>query len=208
MRVWFAVIVLLGVLAACGASSGVTAARAPAGGCAPAGAQTLITDGRAALYAQGANVYGCANSSRRAYLLGASGRTLREGRVGPRTLAGVDVAYGLSRFGVDTGTAQVVVRRLTDGVVLREAPATSRVQGPESYQSVAAIVVKPDGAVAWIGDAHSIVGHGSVVEVHRADRRGQAELDHGSGIVGGSLRLHGSQLTWTHAGRLRSATLS
>jgi hypothetical protein len=127
--------------------------------------------------------------------------------VGPLALAGVTVAYGLSRFGVDTGTARVVVRRLTDGVVLREASATARVPGAESYQSVGALVVKPDGAVAWIGDGHSIIGRGSVVEVHRYDRRGQAELDHGSGIVSGSLRLHGSQLTWTNSGRLRSATL-
>ena len=128
--------------------------------------------------------------------------------MGPLALAGVDVAYGLSRFGVDTGTAQAVVRRLTDGAVLREASATARVPGAESYQLVAAIVVKADGAVAWIGEGHSIIGRGPVVEVHRYDRHGQAELDHGSGIVGGSLRLKGSRLTWTHSSRRRSAILS
>jgi hypothetical protein len=180
----------------------------PARGCAPAGVRALLANRRATVYARGENVYGCSSSSRRSYLLGASGRTLKAGRAGPLALAGADVAYGLSRFGVDTGTAQVVVRRLTDGVVLREASATTRVPGAESYQSVAALVVKGDGAVAWIGNGRSIIGRRPVVEVHRYDGRGQAELDSGSRIASGSLRLHGSRLTWTNSARRRSATLS
>jgi hypothetical protein len=123
-------------------------------------------------------------------------------------VAGVNVAYGLSRFGVDTGSTQVVVRRLTDGRVVHTAPATSSVAGPESYQSVGALVLRPDGAVAWIGTSSSIVGRGHEAEVHRFDARGQATLDRGAGIATGSLRLHGSQLTWTHSSRRRSATLS
>jgi hypothetical protein len=219
MRIRCALIVGFAALAACGSSSGMSA---PAGAsssgtsaqagasanCGPSGARTLAADGRATVYISSGHVYGCAASTRRRYLLGASERTIREGRVGPVALAGVDVAYGLSRFGVDTGSTQVTVRRLTDGKLLHTAPATSSVAGPEAYQSIGALVVKPDGAVAWIGASNSIVGHGHGHEVHRYDRRGQDELDRGTGIAGTSLRLHGSRLTWMHSGRVRSATLS
>jgi hypothetical protein len=110
---------------------------------------------------------------------------------------------------VDTGTAQVVTRRLSDGRVLHASPATSRVPGAESYQSVGSLVVKADGAVGWIGAAHSIIRNGSpVVEVRRFDAHGQAELDGGPGIALRSLRLHGSRLSWLHSGAERSATLS
>ncbi len=193
-------------VAGCVPAAGLSAPAGRARGCVPDRARTLIANDRAAVYALGAGVYGCTASGRR-YRLGASDRTLREGRAGPLALAGVDVAYGLSSFGVDTGTAQVLVRRLTDGVVLRKASATSHSAGAESYQSVAALVVKADGAVAWIGLGRSIIGRRPVVEVHRYDRRGQALLDSGSAVATGSLRLHGSQLTWTKRGQRRSATL-
>jgi hypothetical protein len=197
-------------LAGCGSSQASSQARTDATGsadCGPASAKTLVADPVARIYDTGAGVYGCSTKTRRRFRLGSSSRSLREGRVGPAALARSDAAYGLSTYGVDTGSAQVVVRRLTDGKILRTAPAISGATGPESYQSVAALVVKADGAAAWIGEGHSIIGHGRGIEVHRFDTRGQAELDHGIGISPASLRLHFSRLTWLHSGHKRSATL-
>ena len=79
--------------------------------------------------------------------------------------------------------------------------------GPESYESVGSLVVKADGAVGWIGAAHSIIGRGKFVEVHRLDRHGSAQLDQGAGITPTSLRLRRSQMTWLHSGSSRSAQL-
>jgi hypothetical protein len=211
--------VLALALAACGASQ----ASAPAGtgpragapslggspGCAPSSARVLASDRYAEVYRLGDTVYGCSTSNGHRYRLGSAGFCTNADRVGPVALRGAVAAYGVQRCGVDTGTAQVVTRRLSDGRVLHTSPATSRVPGAESYQSVGSLVVKADGAVGWIGEAHSIIGKGSpVVEVRRFDAHGQAELDSGPAIAVRSLRLHGSRLSWLHSGAERSANLS
>jgi hypothetical protein len=134
-------------------------------------------------------------------------RSIREGRVGPVALAGRDAGYGLARYGVDTVSAEVIVRDLADGRQLQALPASTKVF-PESLQSVAAIVLKSDGAVAWISQASSIIGRASaVLEVQRADSRGQALLASGRSIVARSLRLRGSTLTWRAGSGTLSATL-
>jgi hypothetical protein len=207
--------VLALALAGCGSAQATLQGptSAPSGGgsaaCAPPGSRTLISDRQASVYQHGKTVYGCLFRGANRYRLGSAGFCTGSDRIGPIALSGAIAAYGIQRCGVDSGTAQAVARRLTDGAVLHIAAATSQVAGAESYQSVGAIVVKADGAVGWVGSAHSIVGHGpAVTEVHRIDRRGRAELDHGPGIAAGSLRLCGSQLSWLHSGRKRSATLS
>ena len=125
----------------------------------------------------------------------------------PVAVAGGLAAYGLERCGVDTGTGSVQVQRLSDGKVLHAAPATVALLGPESYRSVAAVVVRPDGAVAWIGTGVSIIRHSQDVEVHKLDRDGSRTLDRGAGIDARSLRLRGSRITWRHGGRTLSAML-
>jgi hypothetical protein len=161
------------------------------------------------VYQSGGDVYGCSTAGGRSYRLGAAARTIRQGRAGPIALAGVDVAYGLTEFGVDTVSAQVIVRNLRSGAQLRREPATTRALGVEFFQSVAAVVVKPDGAVAWIGQGGSVTHAGSgEIEVNRADAHGRALLDSGNGIDTRSLRLHGSTASWRHGGVTRSATLS
>ena len=123
------------------------------------------------------------------------------------TVAGELAAYGLERCGVDAGFSNVVVRRLTDGAQLRSLPATTKPLGPESYHSVGSLVLKSDGAVAWIGVGSSILRRGSYAEVHRADRRGQALLDSGAAIDPRSLKLNGSTLSWRHANLTRGSSL-
>jgi hypothetical protein len=132
---------------------------------------------------------------------------IRASRVAPVTLAGTLVAYGSVRCGVDTGSSQVVVRRLSDGQVMTRLPATTQPLGPESYQQVIDLVLKADGAVAWIATANSIVRHGRDIEVHKNDPGGSRLLDAGGAIGATSLVLSGSQLTWKHGAAVRRATL-
>jgi hypothetical protein len=62
--------------------------------------------------------------------------------------------------------------------------------------------------VAWIAQGGSVVsGRRTEVEVNRADARGGALLDSGSGIDDRSLRLNGSTITWRDRGRTRSGSL-
>jgi hypothetical protein len=214
MRVRCGLIAALLVLAACGSSSGkssgsggTTASASPAA-CGPSGARTLAVDHAARVYQSGGNVYGCSALARHAYFLGADARSIRQGRAGPIALAGRAVAYGFTRFGVDTISATVIVRDLGDGRQLRSEPATTGPLRPEFTQLVASIVVKPDGAVAWIGEGGSVISGTRGVEVDKADAHGLARLDSGGGIDVRSLRLAGSRLAWRHGGRSRSASLA
>ena len=117
-------------------------------------------------------------------------------------------AYALQRCGVDTGATLVIVRRLSDGKQLRSFAATSTGL-PEGFQSVRSLALKSDGAVAWIGLVSSVVGRRRVIEVHKADaNRAAVTLDSGPAVDPGSLRLHGSRLSWTHGTATRSATLT
>ena len=122
------------------------------------------------------------------------------------TVSGALAAYGSETCGIDTGSTLVIVRRLTDGHELRSAAATGPV-GPESYQTVGSVVLKGDGAVAWIGTGHSLGSHHTLTEVWRADRHGTTRLDSGVAIRVQSLRLTGSTLRWRDGAETRSAGL-
>jgi hypothetical protein len=123
-------------------------------------------------------------------------------------VAGDLAAFGREECGVDTGSTEIVVRRLTDGRRLRIAAATTS-PGVESFQSVGSLVLQRDGAVAWIGDGSSIIRHAHKVEVYKAERNGPLKLlDSGLAVAPGSLRLHGSRLSWKHGGSTRTSSLS
>jgi hypothetical protein len=66
------------------------------------------------------------------------------------------------------------------------------------------IVVKNDGAVAWINDT---VQEENRFEVHAFDATGERVLAVGSNIAPESLALAGSTLYWTQGGKPFSATL-
>jgi len=205
-------------LAACGSSSAAPGSvsapststashQSSAVVCGLRGAPTLTATRLARVYEHRGAVYGCAMSGGRSYLLGGSRNCIATPLVQAVALAGQLAAYGVERCGVDTGSAQVIVRRLSDGQQLRESSAITGQVGPESHQSVDSVVLRADGAVAWIVQADSIIRHSSEVEVNRADRRGEAQLDSGPEIAPRSLRLRGSTVTWAHSGSVRSATL-
>jgi len=206
---------LLVVLASCGSSAAAPggspaspSATTSARHCGPSGATTLASSSQARVYSSGGGVYGCSFAAGRSFRLGSAARSLHEGRVAPVVLAGSDVAYGLATFGVDTGRTGVVVRRLTDGTQLADF-ASTQAGVVEGFQSIGSLVVKRDGAVAWIGVERSIVGSRQVVEVHGAPAGASTDRLLGSGaqIAPSSLRLHGSTLTWRDGGATRHATL-
>jgi hypothetical protein len=162
----------------------------------------------ARVYSANGDVYGCSLGAKQSYRLGSAARSIRQGRVGPLALAGRDAAYGFTRYGVDTLSATVIVVRLSDGKQLHNSSATSKPLGPEFFQSVESVVVKSDGAVAWVAKAGSIIsGRPADVEVNRADARGALLLDSGGGINPTSLRLHDSIVSWRHGSATHSATL-
>jgi hypothetical protein len=177
--------------------------------CGPAAATTLATGHQARVYSWHGGVFGCSFARGRPFRLGSAARSIREAKVTPVALAGIEVAYGLSKFGIDTVRTDVVVRRLSDSKQLADFPAT--VAGVvEGFQSVGSLAVKSDGAVAWIGLERSIIGgHRSVIEVRAADAPDTTSrlLDSGPDIGTQSLRLHGSTLTWSHGAATRHATL-
>jgi hypothetical protein len=124
-------------------------------------------------------------------------------------VAGRMVAYGVTAFGVDTGETNVLVRRLSDGKLLASFPATD-LAFVESFSAIGSIVVKSDGAVAWISTLSSIVRRGRATEVFEATVSASSpkRLDSGNKIDPTSLQLHGSTLTWRDGGAVRHATLS
>jgi hypothetical protein len=177
--------------------------------CGPAGAHTLAADSRARVYSNQGKVYGCARSGSKSYPLGKVDKSVNEGRVGPLALSGVDVAYGLTSYGVDTINASIMVRRLTDGQVVRQHRAINEAVGAEYFETVDAVVVKRDGSVAWIAHATWVGSQGkSVTEVDKSDRTNTSLLDSSPSIVTNSLRLHRSELSWEDGSSSRSATLS
>jgi len=194
--------VLAGLLASPGAAAG-TQSR-----CRPAGAIVIAASPQARVYRLGGVVYGCDIRTGRRTGLGSGSLRPGSARVERVALAGIIVAYALTRSGVDTGSASVSVRRLSDGRELSSEPAITGLIPVEAYQSVDSLVVKRDASVAWIATVNSIIGRGSGTEVHSLARGRLALLDSGSAIVPTSLRLHDSKLTWRHGASTRSATLS
>lgn len=199
-------------LGSCGASYGAGSspshpASSRSAACHPSGSHTIVANRLARAFTLSGVVYACAERSGKRYRLGRVTFCIGSDRAGPVALSGELVAYGLERCGVDTGFSQVVVRSLSTGRQTRAEAATSTPLGPESYASVDAIVVKGDGSIGWIADASSIVGHRRIREVRRSDATGTTLLDSSPAIVAGSLRLHGSRLTWRRGRSMRSATL-
>jgi len=192
------------VLAACGSS----AAETTSGACKPDGSHTLALSPQARVYSLDKTVYGCAYSTGKQRQLGKLSSCVGSHQVEAVDVAGVLAGYGLRTCGVDTGGAEVIVRRLTDGKVLTRRIATERSTGAESYQSVGSLALKADGSIAWIGVGQSIIGRGETIEVRRVEAGDETLLDFGRAIHPGSLRLHGSTLTWKHGKHTRSAQLS
>lgn len=187
----------------------------------PAGHPLVAADARAEVYEAfnpygSLSIYGCAYNQRRSYTLGdpeeCGGGGGGGGCAGIWTatlmLAGTDVAF----WEESQRSAPLIVRDLRTGRVLHKLRmGTPPLIEPDAGYATA-IVVKSDGAVAWIV-GHEFVGpegHGPppVYEVEAADKTGRRLLATGSDIDFSSLALVGSTLYWTQGGKPVSASLN
>ena len=160
----------------------------------------------ARVYASGGIAYGCVVGQVGRLRLGAVGFSPGRAHIDAVRVAGRIAAYGLLTSGVDTGLATVNVRRLTTGEQVVQRPATTSV-GVEGFQSVESLVLKSDGAVAWIATARSIGPPKFIRQVERLDERGFRRLDSGPDVAASSLTLHGFRLAWKHGASTRTTTL-
>lgn len=93
-----------------------------------------------------------------------------------------------------------MVRDLRNGRVLHDVPTGTPSQPrPEDIGvgPAVAIVVKSDGAVAWIVESGFMP---TEYQVHAVDKTGSRLLASGTNIVPSSLKLTGSKLQWTQGG--------
>jgi hypothetical protein len=159
---------------------------------------------------------GCVHGGRRELVLGEFGRPCSSSGCGTSiaspVLGGTIVAFERSTLieplnGEGAGEYFVVVRDLRTGRTLHQlATGPGRAPKPRYKGSgpTTAIVVKPDGAVAWIVDSGI---EGSAFEVHAFDKSGSRLLAVGPDIAPTSLALAGSTLYWTQGGTAHSTTL-
>ncbi len=201
-------VVVLAALGSAAAVSGANSGSRSPRTCGPQHASTLAASATARVYSVKGIAYGCSTANGRQFRLGKHSRCA----VDPVAVAGGLATYGLERCGKhsDNCASQVLVRRLSDGKVLGTFPAFKGPAGTGvTPTSVDSLVLKADGAVAWIATGCSIDAPPHNLQVRRADKGGQALLDQGkaNAIDGRSLRLHGAKLTWRHSRANRSASL-
>jgi hypothetical protein len=197
--------------------------------------QLLAADGSAEVYTLGAGpppapprpgypmteesrrqVYGCVFGRRGAFKLGevihreGVGKYMEEVEFGDsdEVLAGPVVAFEYRATHTSArGCFEVVVENLQTGRTLRREPSgLSPFPGEQCGAGVVpSIVVKSDGAVAWIADAGDSTGS---LQVHVADAQGSRVVASGTDIDPSSLALAGSTLYWTQGGSPLSAVLN
>jgi hypothetical protein len=188
-------------------------------GCPPSGRHTVIAaDAQAEVYGVRKNsetieYRGCVYGHTRWFDVGGRSECLSAGGAcggtDHITLAGTLVARESSFVGSVLGTEWIIeVEDLRDGRILHRLP--SGVTFPPNPKFVGdgpatSIVVKSDGAVAWILDT---VQEHERYQVHAVDRTGSRVLATGSDIDPHSLALAGSTLYWTQGGNPYSTTLN
>ncbi|MHB8490947.1 MAG: hypothetical protein ACYDA6_01860 [Solirubrobacteraceae bacterium] len=126
-------------------------------------------------------------------------------------LGGTMVAYAFTvvRNGVGEHEIKndVVVRDLRDGRTLHSVPdgmPSSTSPGRVSVGPVESLVVKADGAVAWVALAPSEEGGN---QLHVLDAQGSRLVAERADLNARSLRLVGSMLLWRQGGTQHSTVL-
>jgi hypothetical protein len=183
--------------------------------CLPAHWVVLAADAQAVVYRAPFSVemlpryiFGCANGSRRSFRLGPLpyGGPSGSGGVLPIALAGPVVAYGVGEsYTSGHSFSEIWVRNLASGRVIHRMPNGSPAEhGDVGLGETTAIVVRRDGAVAWIARASAKLGS---IQVRAVDRTGSHLLAASPEIEPKSLALVGGGLRWTEGGRRFSASL-
>ncbi len=194
----------------------------------PLHAHVLKADSDAVIYEKGSPetgeaLWGCVRHQSRPHELGerneCEGGGAASGCEGITTvvLAGTMAAYeesSASEFGEEIVGAEhyIDVLDLRTGRVVHNVPTgqlAKRRRGFVGVGAATALVVEPDGSVAWIAhnDERSKPGRG-YSEVHVIDQHGSRVLAFGHRIGPTSLRLAGSRLYWTQGGKVSSAPLN
>lgn len=188
-------------------------------GCPPGGRHAVIAaDTQAEVYGIRKNsetieYRGCVYGQTRSFVVGGVSECLSGGGAcgGTRhiTLAGTLVARELSVISPVLGTKYLVeVESLRSGQILHKVPTgVPQTVNPKIIGAgpTTAIVMKSDGAVAWINE--KVVAAGTEYEVHALDKSGERLLASGTDIGAQSLALAGSTLYWTQGKVPESATL-
>lgn len=220
-----AVLAALMVIAATGAAHASAAARTGAVSCPPAHARLIAADAQAVLFegldAHGLlKIQGCVQGRHRVSMLGAQSGFSAGGGGGIESerLAGPMVAYDESFLetspppSLSRSRWLVVVRDLRTGRVVHKLPTGStRIPGAVGLGVTRSLVVKSDGATAWIvGDSETQCGAGAQTcnEVHVVDSTGSRIVASAADIDPSSLALTGSRLYWSQGGRAMSAVLN
>jgi hypothetical protein len=243
-RIAIAGISVLVLLLAPGGASAARALRKAPARCVPGHSRPIMANAQAQVYEatepeafpEYLGVWGCAYGHKRPYFLGPlpyGSSSGGGGGVGHETLAGPIVAYEeVSMGGSEYGRAVwlVIVRDLRTGRVLRRVPTGTPLKPRPGYVgvgNVVSIVVKSDGAVAWIADDYerSATAHGTGLpyfDVYAVDKTGTRLLASGTNLDPSSLALStgatgisgypssiaGSTLFWMQGGKSESAPLS
>lgn len=150
------------------------------------------------------HAYGClfATPKRRVDL----GQNYDDETVEVPRLAGQLVAYAAGECAIGGCFAQLEIRDLRDGSVVRTLYATPG--PPDGPNRVHDLVLTGTGALAWtVSRGAFVVEPFDPQQVWALDTQGQRLLDGGSAIDLQSLSLNGSALTWIKGGVVRSATL-
>ena len=177
---------------------------------APGGARVIAHGSEAVVFERRGVAYGCVGRAGRRFRLPvpSAPHATAPPRPDEVVVSGPFAAYEVGSCVVDVCTSSVEVSDLRTGRLVKDLPAATGPGLPESAISVATIVLRPNGSVAWIALNGSVVRTpDATYEVHRADPR-PVLLDSGKSIRPRSLRLRGATLSWQHGGATRTAGIA
>jgi hypothetical protein len=233
-RIVLSVLLVLALLATAAPLSAAASHKKTPPKCPPAHARVMIVDPQAEVYllpehfggpggVEPTEIFGCAfNGTHRSYLLGEPPESSSSGSGGIylETLAGPMAAYFAGSGGPGGASWLVEVRNLATGKLVHRVPSGTPAH-PEPPRTehgltradigigpVESLVVKSDGAVAWIAQDAVEESLSYSYQVHVLDKNGSRVLAASTEIEPKSLALAGSVLYWTEAGRPMSARLN
>jgi hypothetical protein len=204
--VWLAGYLAVFALVAALAPGGAAEARRQPPSCAKKAGKTLRASREVRVFQKGRQVYGCLRRGRRVMRLGGWSLPYGSDEIRNITLRGRFGAFSLRRSGLRVRVVDLRRRR-----VVHDAKGFF---GSIPFGFLTDIKLTRGGAVGWVARADPIdvllnpyampTDFLPSFEVGKADRDGPTLLDSGHFIVGGSLRLSGSTLSWVN-GHIRHA---
>jgi len=179
--------------------------------CVPPGSHVAAVHGAAVVYRRGVVLYGCLRGvDRRVPLANVFTSIVGSGSAHHFRFSGDLIAFEYESLGKGAQGYVVQVFNLRTGHRLHDAPAGEiDINGVPGTGPVTALVLSPEGDVAWIEATAGVNAPTAPYEVRIVKgRRGTPVLlDRSDGIVATSLRLSGQTLTWLDGGTTGSAQI-